>query len=124
MSHRYKIRAFESGDQDGVVDAGTIVVPIERTFSLFARTVDEAERKLQEDVLADKLPKGRIYQICPPFGNPESIRAFAVNTTGECTRVFLDPASGIYSEFRRLRYKDLRVNAQRDTVVELQKALT
>jgi hypothetical protein len=122
MSHRYKIRAFESGDQDGKVDAGTIVLPIERSFSLFARTVDEAERKVQEELASDKLPKGRVYQVCPPFGNPESIRAFAVNGNGECQRVFLDPASGVYSEFRRIRYKDLRVNQQREQVSEFQKA--
>ena len=121
MSHRYKTRAFESGDQDGIVDEGKIVLPIERSFSLFARTVDEAERKVQEDLVADKLPKGRVYQVCPPFGNPESIRAFAVTSEGGCRRVYLDPASGIYSEFRRIRYQDLRINVQRDHVGELQK---
>ncbi len=122
MSHRYKIRAFESGDQDGGVEAGTVVLPIDRSFSLYARTVDEAERKLRDDVATDKLPKGRVYQVCPPFGNPESIRAFSVAMDGECKRAFLDPASGIYSEFRRIRYKDMRVNFQREHVEELQKA--
>lgn len=122
MSHRYKIRAFESGDQDGMVEAGAIVLPIERTFSLFARTAEEAERKVQEEISADKLPKGRVYQICPPFGNSESIRAFSVCLAGNFRRAFLDPASGIYSEFRRIRYQDLRVNLQREEAHELQQA--
>jgi hypothetical protein len=113
MSHRYKIRAFESGDQDGGVEAGTIVLPVDRSFSLFARSADEAERKIQEDLAAAKLPKGRVYQICPPFGNAESIRTFSIGAEGECRRTFLDPASGIYSEFQRIRYKDLRTNPQR-----------
>jgi len=122
MSHRYKIRAFESGDQDGVVEAGTIVLPLDKSFSIFARTVDEAERQLQNDLAEEKLVKGRVYQVCPPFGNPESIRSFAVSRAGECKRVYLDPASGVYSEFRRIRLKDLRVNVQREHVPELQKA--
>lgn len=122
MSHRYKIRAFESGDQDGAVDAGTIVLPIDRSFSLFARTAEEAERKVKEEVIADKLAKGRIYQVCPPFGNSESIRAFSVCLTGNFRRAYLDPASGIYSEFRRIRYQDLRVNLQREEASELQPA--
>jgi hypothetical protein len=122
MSHRYKIRAFESGDQDGAVEAGTIVLPLDKSFSIFARTVDEAERQLQNDLAEEKLVKGRVYQVCPPFGNPESIRSFAVSMAGECKRVYLDPASGVYSEFRRIRMKDLRVNAQREQVSELQKA--
>jgi hypothetical protein len=121
MSHRYKIRAFESGDQQGIVDPGTIVLPIDRSYSLFARTADEAEIQVQADIASEKLPKGRVYQICPPFGNPESIRAFAVTLAGESERVYLDPASGVYSEYRRIRFKDLRVNHQRDQVPELQK---
>jgi hypothetical protein len=122
MSHRYKIRSFESGDHNGKVDAGTVVLPLEKTFSIFARTVDEAERQLRDNLAEEKLERGCVYQVCPPFGNPESIRAFAVSLAGECQRVYLDPASGIYSESRRIRYKDLRVNVQRELVPELQKA--
>ncbi len=122
MSHRYKVRVFESGDQDGSVEAGTIVLPLDRSFSLFARSAQEAEAKVQGEVAAQKLAKGCVYQVCPPFGNPESIRAFSVDPAGNTKRVFLDPASGIFSEFRRIRYKDLRVNMQRDEVTELQQA--
>jgi len=122
MSHRYKIRAFASGEEDGAVEAGTIVMPLDKSFSLFARTVDEAERLLKQDLAEEKLEHGRVYQVCPPFGNPESIRSFSVSLAGEYQRVFLDPASGVYSEFRRIRHRDLRVNAQRDMVTELQKA--
>ncbi len=122
MSHRYKIRTFESGDQDGGVAEGVIVVPIDRSFAVYSRSADDAEKQLKEDLAAGKLPAGRVYQICPPFGNPESIRAFAVSSEGKCQRAFLDPASGIYSEFRRIRYRDLRLNPQRDQVAELQEA--
>jgi hypothetical protein len=121
MSHRYKIRTFES-EQDGALEAGTIVMPLEKSFSIFARTVDEAERQLKQELAEEKLVRERVYQVCPPFGNPESIRAFAVTAAGECQRVFLDPATGVYSEFRRIRHQDLRVNAQREMISELQKA--
>jgi hypothetical protein len=122
MTHRYKIRAFETGDPESKVEAGTVVLPSDRLFSLFARSVDEAERKIQDDLAADKLPKGRVYQVCPPFGNSESIRAFTVTREGDCRRVYLDPASGIDPECRRIRYQDLRVNLQREEVAELQQA--
>jgi hypothetical protein len=122
MSHRYKIRAFASGEEDGAVEAGTIVMPLEKSFSLFARTVEEAERLLKKELAEEKLDRGRVYQVCPPFGNPESIRAFSISLAGEYQRVFLDPASGVYSESRRIRHRDLRVNEQRDMVSELQKA--
>jgi len=121
MSHRYKIRAFASGEHDGAVEAGTIVMPLEKSFSIFARTVEEAERQLKSDLAEEKLVRGRVYQVCPPFGNPESIRAFSISLAGEYQRVFLDPATGAYSESRRIRHRDLRVNAQRDMVAELQK---
>ncbi len=122
MSQRYKVRAFESGDQDGEVTAGCIVIPIDRTFCVFARNVDEAERNVQDDLAAGKLPRGRVYQVCPPFGNSESIRTFSACMQGSYVRAYLDPASGIYSEFRRIRYQDLRVNLQRDEVLMLQRA--
>jgi hypothetical protein len=122
MSQRYKVRAFESGDQDGVVEAGTVVLPVERSFSVYARGVDEAEHKVKQDVLAGKLAVGRVYQVCPPFGNSESIRSFSVCSEGKCRRTFLDPAAGLYSEFRRIRYSDLRVNPQREEAPLLQEA--
>jgi hypothetical protein len=123
MSHRYKVRVFESGDQDGSVGAGTIVLPLDRNFSLFARSAQEAEAKVQSEVATQALAAGCIYQVCPPFGNPESIRSFAVDSAGNVQRVYLDPASGIFSEFRRLRYQDLRVNKQREEVAELQQVI-
>lgn len=106
------------------MEAGTIVLPVDRSFSMFARTAEEAERKVQEEIMAEKLPKGRVYQVCPPFGNSEAIRAFSVCADGLLRRTYLDPASGIYSEFRRIRYQDLRVNLQREEAAELQQAVT
>ena len=122
MSQRYKVRAFESGDQDGVIAEGTIVLPIERSFTVYSRSVNEAEQKVKDEICEGKLPAGRVYQVCPPFGNSESIRAFSVGLDGQSKRTYLDPASGIYSEFRRIRYVDLRVNLQREESQELQTA--
>ena len=122
MTYRYKIRTFEGGDQDGGVEAGTTVLPLDRSFSIFARSAEEAECRVKEEVAADRLQKGRVYQVCPPFGNAESIRAFSVNLAGNCRRTYLDPASGVYSELRRIRYQDLRLNLQREEVRELQQA--
>jgi hypothetical protein len=106
MNYRYKIRMFESGDADSSVEAGTIVLPIDRGFSVFAASGEEAERRVSKDVTEGKLAKGRIYQICPEVGNPELIRSIAVGTDCVAMRVFLDPAKGLYSEFRRLRYAE------------------
>jgi hypothetical protein len=122
MSQRYKVRAFESADQDGIVEAGTIVMPVERSFSIYSRNVADAEQKIQTDVTEGKLAAGRVYEICPPFGNPESIRAFSVCQERRFRRAYLDQASGIYSEFRRIRYTDLRVNPQREEAPALQEA--
>jgi len=122
MSQRYKISAFESGDHDGSIAAGTVVLPVERSFSIYSRGVDEAEQKVQREIAEGNLARGRVYQVSPPFGNSESIRAFSVCSEGKCRRAFLDPASGLYSEFRRIRYTDLRVNPQREEAGMLQEA--
>jgi hypothetical protein len=95
---------YESGDGDGCVVAGTIVVPIDRSFSVFAETADEVERKIHKDVVGGKLAAGRVYQICPHVGNAELIRSVAIGESSEIQRIFLDPAKGLYSEFRRIRY--------------------
>jgi len=104
MDYRYKIRMFESPDGHGNVAAGTIVRPIDQSFSLFAATADEVERKLCKSITEGKVAAGRIYQICPEFGNAELIRSVAIGSDSKSTRVFLDPANGLYSEHRRVRY--------------------
>ena len=103
MGNRYKIRTYQSGDQDGATVAGTIVLPIDRSFTIYAGTAQEAEQKLQKDVKHGKLSNGLVYQICPTFGNPELIRSVAAAIDGSFSRVFLDPAAGMYGEFRRIR---------------------
>jgi len=104
MTHRYKIRMYESADSDGNLAAGTIVMPIDRRFSMDAASADEAERKIRKDVIDGTMPGGRVYQICPAIGNPELIRAIALCGEGNAKRVILDGATSLYSEFRRLRY--------------------
>jgi hypothetical protein len=106
MNHRYKIRMYESGDSDGDLAAGTIVLPIDRAFSLQAISADEIEGTLRKEVLDGKLAGGRIYQICPEIGNLEVIRAVAISENANAQRVILEAAKGMYSEFRRIRYMD------------------
>lgn len=105
MSGRYKIRMHESADGDGSLAAGTIVVPIDRSFSVYGETADEVERKIVKDVADGKLSAGRVYQICPELGNTELIRSVAIGADSKIQRAFLDPAKGLYSEFRRIRYR-------------------
>jgi hypothetical protein len=100
---RYKIRIFESNEGDGSVEAGTVVSPLDIYFSLSAETADEVERKICNGVAEGKLSAGRVYQICPGIGNAELIRSIAIGPDAKLIRVFLDPAQGLYSEFRRIR---------------------
>jgi hypothetical protein len=95
---------YESCNGDGSIHAGTMMRPIERSFSLYADSGDEVESKIRKDVLAQELAGGRVYQICPQFGSAELIRSVSVSPDATLQRVFLDPASGLYSEFRRIRH--------------------
>ena len=97
---------YESGDGDGSLAAGTIVLPISRSFSLHAVSVDEIEQTLRKDVLDGKLPGGRIYEICPGTGNLDEIRLLAICSESKTRKVNLEAAKGLYSEFRRIRYPE------------------
>ena len=103
MSSRYRIRVYESGDRDGATGAGTIVIPLERNFTIYAYSAEEAAASIRRDVLNGKLPAGKVYQICPWLGNAEFTRSIAASLDGGFDRVFLDPASGLYSELRCIR---------------------
>jgi len=103
-SQRYRIRVYESGDQDGATQEGTLVIPIEKSFTIHAYSGDEAEALVRRDVLQGKLPRGKVYQLCPWLGNAEFIRSIAASLDGSFARVFLDPASGLYAELRRIRF--------------------
>jgi hypothetical protein len=104
MSNKYKIRMYESGDGERVTLSGTIVLPIDRSFAVQAGSTEEAESTICRDVRDGKLPFDRIYQICPPSGDDEQIRSVVISKEGGGQRVFLEPASGLYSEFCRLRH--------------------
>lgn len=116
MSHRYVIRIYEDRDQNGATSAGTVVKPVTMDLAIFAYTAEEAEAKLREDVRTGKLAAGRVYQICPwicPWLNsPELIRSVAASLDGTFHRVFLDPASGVYGELRRIRAAQPPVSAE------------
>jgi hypothetical protein len=106
MTHRYKIRMFESADCDGSLAGGTIVMPTDRRFSMDAASTEQAERKIRKDVMEGTLAGARVYQICPAIGNPESIRTLAFYCDGKAKQVILESPTSLYSEFRRLRYPD------------------
>ncbi len=97
------IRTYEDREKNGATIPGTIVEPVTRELSLYAYSADEAEKKLCSDIVSGKLPAGRVYQICPWMANPEMIRSFAASLDGSFQRVFLDPAAGLYGEYRRIR---------------------
>jgi hypothetical protein len=104
MSNKYKVRMYESGDGDRATLSGTIVLPIDRSFAVHASSAEDAESTICQDVREGKLPFDRIYQICPPSGDGEQIRSIVISKDGGGQAVFLDQASGLYSEFRRLRH--------------------
>lgn len=118
MSCRYQVRVFESTQKDGATAAGTIIAPLAQTFSIYAYSGEEAEKSIRKDIAKGKLARGKIYQILPLLGNAELTRSLAVGLEGSFDRVFLDPAAGPYSEFRRIRLPVVAAPvAQRQTIV-------
>lgn len=104
MSQRYLIRVYEDVKNKGETAPGTIVQPVDsRNFGLYAYSAEEVEVKIRENIAKKKLSCGAVYQICPWVGNAELIRSTAVSLDGSFVRVFLDPASGVYGELRRIR---------------------
>jgi hypothetical protein len=103
MSCRYQVRIFESTEKDGATSAGTVLTPVAFTFSVYAYSAEEAEKSLRKDVAKGKLGRGKVYQILPVIGNGEFVRSLAVACDGSFEHVFLDPAAGPFSEFRRIR---------------------
>ena len=111
MSGRYQVRMFESMEKDGATAAGTVLTPMAQTFSVYAESADEADKLIRRDITTGKRPRGKVYQILPVLGNAEFARSLAVSTEGSFDRVFLDPASGPYSEFRRIRLAEIATEA-------------
>lgn len=107
MSCRYQVRIFESTQKDGATSAGTVVTPVAHPLSVYAYSGEEAENIIRKDVARGKLARGRVYQILPLIGNAELTRSLAVASDGSFERVFLDPATGLYSESRRIRLPKL-----------------
>jgi len=97
---------YESGDGDGSIEAGTIVMAVDRGFTLDAASTEDAEQKLRKDVVAGKLSGGRVYEISPATGNGELIRtvAFCDCQSVKSQQIVFEPAKGLYSRFKRLRY--------------------
>lgn len=100
---RYIVRVFADTEQKNCTDAGTMVQPLALQLSYYTESADEAEKRLHCDVTEGKLPKGRVYQICPSMGSLEPIRTCAAGLDGSAKRVFLDPVEGLYGSARRIR---------------------
>jgi hypothetical protein len=100
---RYVIRVFADREQKNATEPGTTVLPLDLQLSYYTESADEAEKKLTRDVAEGKLPRGRVYQICPSLGSFEPIRSCAIGSDGSSQRVFLDPVDGLYGIARRIR---------------------
>jgi hypothetical protein len=89
MNRRYKIRMYESGDGDGGIAAGIIVLTVDRIFSLDAASTVDAEHRIRQDVMDGKLSGGRVYEISPAIADSESIRTIAFYPTRPSSGSFL-----------------------------------
>lgn len=105
---RYIIRVFGDREESGATEPGTVVRPLSTQLSFYEDSADNAEKKLYHDILNGKLPKGRVYQICPSLGSFEPIRSWAIANDASAQRVFLDPVNGPYSELRQIRVPRLQ----------------
>ena len=101
---RYKIRIHESGEHDGSIAAGTIMLHVGGSSSIEAKSIGEVEAGLRKQIATGQAARGRVYQICPSLGSPELPRCLAVGSEGEPLACFLESAHGLYAEFRRIRF--------------------
>jgi hypothetical protein len=106
MKHRYKIRTHESGNQDGSTETGTLVLHIGGSSPIDAQSIDEVEAAIRKNIASKTIPSGRVYQICPPPETSESLRSLAVALDGSFHQCTLEPAKGLYSEFRKIKLAD------------------
>jgi hypothetical protein len=102
MNGRYQVRIYESTEKDDAVAAGTVLAPVSLSFTLYADSLEKAEILLHKDLDKGKRSRGRVYQICSVLGHGFT-RSIAAGLDGSFQHVFLDPASGPYSEMRRIR---------------------
>ena len=101
---RYVVRVFADREQNNSTDEGTLVQPLDVQMSYYTDSADAAEKRLSREAAEGKIPKGRVYQICPSVASFEPIRSCAIALDGCSKRVFLDPAGGLYSVTRRIRF--------------------
>jgi hypothetical protein len=106
MKRRYKIHLHESGERDGSVAEGTLVLHLGGGEAIQACSIEEAENAVRKNVHDGKLGRGRVYQICPPPDSSESLRALAVAMNGESRGCYLDHGHGLYAEFKRIRLSE------------------
>lgn len=118
MSNGYKVRVYESCQGDSAICSGTVVQPVDPSFTMSADSADQATTWIRTNVLRSRLPKSRIYQICPMIGNPEPIRSVAAGLDDSFVRVFLDTASGFSGELRRVRDLEAHSDAAQETLTQ------
>jgi hypothetical protein len=103
MSNGYKVRVYESCGGEGAICPGTVVQPMDPSFTVPADSAEDATDWIWSNVLLRRLLSSRIYQICPMMGSSEPIRSVAIGLDGSFVRVLLDPVFGHYGELRRVR---------------------
>ena len=118
MSNGYKVRVYESCRGDGTICSGTVVQRVDPSFTISAESADKAMNWIHTNVLRSRLSSSRIYQICPMISNPEPIRFVAAGLDGSFIRVFLDPASELTGELRRVRDLESLSAALQETSTE------
>jgi hypothetical protein len=97
MHNTYSVRVYESTDGKNSTSAGTIVALTGHIFTFYAYTAREVEILIRKRILERALPFGKVYQICPCFGNSELVRSIVPLSDGSFERVFLDhPAQESY----------------------------
>src|SRR3569623_1402577 len=118
MHNTYSVRVYESTEGKNSTSAGTIVALRAHIFTLYAYTAGEVETSIRRRVLKGTLAPGKVYQICPCFGNSELVRSIAVLSDGSFERVFLDPAQARYGEIRRIRLANTIQTRETESVID------
>jgi hypothetical protein len=117
---RYVIRVYSDREKENSTLPGTVVTPTDLQLSFYTDSADDAEKRIHRDTRNGMLPKGRVYQICPPVGSFEPIRSCAIAPDGSTQRVFLDPVDGLYGETRRIRLPRAAVTEDAPAQLELE----
>jgi hypothetical protein len=103
MGSGYKVRTYESCQKDEATGSGTVVLPVDPSFTISADSAEKVLDWIQTNVVQKTLLSCRVYQVCPMIGSYEPAISVAIGPNGSFFRVSLDPARGAYGQLRRVR---------------------